>query len=50
MSAVASDPKPADAAAHQQNPQRVGEFVSEDVDDNRAGQADKSNQPENRSQ
>ena len=28
----------------------MGEFVTEDVDDNRAGQADKSNQPEDRAQ
>jgi hypothetical protein len=50
LPAIASHPKPADATAHQQNPQRMGEFVSEDVDDNRAGQADKGYQPEDRAQ
>jgi len=50
MATVAADAKPADAPAHQQNPERMGEFMSEDVEDNRPGQAEERDQPKDRAQ
>ena len=47
MSAVTANAKPAHAATHQPNPQRVGQFVSEDINEDRARKTEKSNQPQN---
>src|SRR5437667_12910642 len=48
MATVAADAKPADAPAHQQNPERMGKFMSEDVEDNRPGKAEERDQPKDR--
>ena len=47
VSAVATNTKPADTSSHQQNPQGVGEFVSEYIDYDWARQAEECDQPEN---
>ena len=47
MSAVTANTKPAHASTHQPNPQRVGQFVSEDINEDWARKTEKSNQPQN---
>jgi hypothetical protein len=47
MAAVTAHAKPAHAPTHQPNPQRVGQFVSEDINEDWAGKTEKSNQPQN---
>src|SRR5439155_4879488 len=46
MAATPADAKPADTSAHQQNPEGMGEFMSEDIKHDRPGQAEESDQPE----
>src|SRR5438034_3838202 len=48
--AIASDAKPADPTAHQQNPERMGQFMPEDINESRARQAEESDQPDDRAQ
>ena len=50
MPAIASDAKPADPTAHQQNPERMGQFMPEDINESRARQAEESDQPDDRAQ
>src|SRR5439155_24267760 len=47
MPAVTANAKPADASTHQPNPERVGQFVSEDINEDRARKTEKRDQPEN---
>ena len=48
VAAFASNAKTADAATHEIDPQRVGQFVTEDVKQKRSRQTEKCNQPQNR--
>src|SRR5689334_2422100 len=50
MPAVTANAKPAHASTHQPNPERVGQFVSKYINQDRARKAKKRNQPEHRAQ
>src|ERR1700730_2593797 len=50
VSAVAAHAEPADPSAHQPNPERVGKFVSENVNKNRPWQTEECNQPQHDSE
>ena len=47
MPAVTANTKPAHASTHQPNPERVGQFVSEDINEDRTRKTEKRNQPQN---
>jgi hypothetical protein len=47
MPTVTANAKPTDASTHQPNPQRVGQFVSEDINEDRARKTEKRDQPQN---
>src|SRR5207253_9712621 len=44
---VTADAKPADASTHQPKPERAGQFVYEDINEDRARKTEKRDQPEN---
>src|SRR6266498_506129 len=50
MPTVTANAKSAHASAHQPNPQRVSQFVSKDINEDRARKTKKSDQPEHRAQ
>ena len=47
MPAVTANAKPAHAPTHQPNPERVGQFVSEDINKDRTRKTEKRDQPQN---
>ena len=47
MSAITANAKPADPPTQQPNPERVGQFVSEDINEDWTRKTEKSNQPQN---
>src|SRR5204862_5932843 len=50
VSSVTTHSKPADASAHQPNPEHMSQLVSEDVNQNRTWETEESDQPKNRAQ
>ena len=46
VSAIAAHPEVADPPAHQPNPKSMGQLMAENVKNDRAGQPEKSDQPE----